>query len=368
MSRFSFARTYPSRLGVRLHALIAVSSLIALVGGCVSEEAVEPVQLGTPVSAACQSNGEVEDLGTLVVGHSTGTYTQPYVEWGIEQGCFAKYGITIENVAGQSQAARVAGLVGGSMDIVAQVPRFIVQSISNGEFDPLIISSHYEITAEDLAAARLASQFVGEFLIDNSLIVAPNSEIRSYADLEGARVATSSVSEATAVGLRRIADAEGIDPDAFTFVELDQQESLNALLRGDVDAASLSPALALNAMKEGGRFLGYPAAQAFLPGSQVVWVTTPVLYADNPGAHKAFRAAMWEIYGLLEEPANEESLRSLIVDRYGVPEDVSAAIPFPDYTPRQVTLEELQVWVPELLARGDIDREVMLDESILLGP
>jgi ABC-type nitrate/sulfonate/bicarbonate transport system substrate-binding protein len=368
MSRLPLTHTRSLRWNHRTRAMIAASSLLALLGGCANERAVEPVPSATSATGVCQSDGEVEDLGTLVIGHSTGTYTQPYVEWGIDQGCFAKYGLTIKNVAGQSQAARVAGLLGGSMDIIGQVPRFVVQSIANSEFDPLIISSHYEITAESLEAARSATQFDGEFLIDNSLILAPNSDVGSYLDLKGAIIATSSVNEATAVGLKRIAAQEGIDPDSFAFVELDQQESLNALLRGDVDAASLSPALALTAMEEGGRFLGYPAAQGFLPGSQVVWLTTPDLYAKNPEAYEAFRAAMWEIYGLLEKPANEEALRALIVDRFRVSEEVSVAIPFPDYTPRQVTLEELQVWVPELLARGDIDREVVLDESILLGP
>jgi ABC-type nitrate/sulfonate/bicarbonate transport system substrate-binding protein len=315
---------------------------------------------------ACDVPENVLPVGKVVVGHATGTNSEPYVQWGIEQDCFAKYGLEVENVTGTSQAARVAGLIGGSMDVVIQVSRIVVIAMANGELEPLVVSSHNELSAAKLDEARSVREFSGAFIVEPVLVSSPESNISSVATLSDARVGVANVRGNEAVGLLRAVESEGLDPDTIQFVELDNLEIHNALLRGDLDAGSLTGALAISVMEEGGRFLGHTTTYAELPGAQFVWVTTPATYDRNGAAIRAFRDAMWDIYMLLNQQEYRNAMLDFLVERYDLEEDAKGLVPLPDFTPRQATLEELQQWVPELLARGNIERSISLDSSILL--
>ncbi len=358
----------------RYHRSWIVAVLVALSTGMVScatgSQPIGPGQgaaeSGQIEETACEVPIDVDSVGTIVVGQSTGSFTEPYVQWGIEQGCFAKYGLTVENIAGTSQAARVAGLLGGSIDIVSQVPRILVIAMANGELEPLVVSSHYEITEETLEEARNVREFSGTFLVEQVLVASPGSGIETLRDLDGARVGVINARGAEVVGLRRLAEEEGFNVETIQFVEIDYAEAYNALLRGDLDAASLTSSLALAALEEGSTFLGHTASHAYLAGSQFLWITTPNIYSQKSPAVDAFREGLWEVYRLLEQPKYRDAMVDYLVERYDLDEATRNLVPLPDFTPRQVTLDELQQWVPELIEWGDIDREIVFDSSILL--
>lgn len=344
-------------------------SLLILGAGCASitdESAnLEPVE-DLAETTACVPDGSVTDFEKLVVGESTGVISEPYIAWGVQERCFEKYGVEIESVAGSSQAARTAGLVGGSLDVAAQHVRFITQTMANGEFNPLFISAHYGVSQDALNQAQNATTFNGELLFESALIAGQDSGISDWRDLDRKQIGVINVTSVDAKGLSNVSDEVNLNFNSLTLVQLDQQEILNGLLRGDLDAGVISGSLALEAINNGGTLIGYPGAFFVEPGVLLLWVANADVSDPKIEALSRFQKALWEIYSHLEDPDYQEDLLDLMEKKYELEPATRAAIRLPDLMPRQVTPEDFEGWIPKMIEFGDIDSDVAFTDSMFL--
>ena len=343
--------------------------LLVLGVGCVNTETPPAIPDGAqdvePTTACVPESNDIE-LHTLVVGESTGVISEPYIAWGVKERCFEKYGLKIESVAGSSQSARIAGLVGGSMDVVSQHIRFVVQAMGNSEFEPLFISAHYGFSEELLEQARNSTTFEGELIVESAIITAPNSDISNWQGLNGKKLGAINTTGRSIKGLEILTDMGLLDIDSVELIQLDQQEILNGLLRGDLDAGSLSGSLALEAISNGGTLIGYPTAFFDDPGVAMLWVANSQANEKTREALLRFQDALWEIYALLETPAYREDLLDLMEENYELEPATRAATRLPELMARQLTPEDFLALVPKMVEFGDIDAEVELTDSMFL--
>jgi ABC-type nitrate/sulfonate/bicarbonate transport system substrate-binding protein len=351
----------------RLVALL-FSLPIAIVGCTTTELApvAENVTQEVTPTTACTPDGTVNDVHTLVVGESTGVISEPYIAWGIKERCFEKYGLEIKSVAGSSQSARIAGLVGGSLDVAAQHVRFITQAMGNGEFNPLFVSAHFGVSEEILKRAQNTTTFDGELVYESTLVAGPDSGISDWGDLDGRTIGVINVTSTDVRGLSVLSGQSKLDLDSVTLVQLDQQEILNGLLRGDLDAGIVSGALALEAINKGGTLIGYPAAFFVEPGVLMAWVANAEANAGKREALLRFQEALWEIYFLLQTPENREDLLDLMEKEYALEPATRAATRLPELMPRQLTPQDFEGWIPKMIESGDIDAGVEFTDSMFL--
>jgi ABC-type nitrate/sulfonate/bicarbonate transport system substrate-binding protein len=292
--------------------------------------------------------------------------TEPYVEWGIKERCFEKYGIRIESVSGTSQSARIAGLVGGSLDVVSQTPQVVLQAIANGDFDPLFVSAHYGYSAEAIEAARQATAFEGKLLIENVLIGAPGSSVKSWGDLNGAKIGVLNTNGSQVFGLYELSKMGLFNIATVEFIQLDPREILNGLLRGELDAGGLTGALALEALSAGGTVVGYPVAYFAEPGPFIVWVAGQDISEEKKELLKRFRSALWEIYELLKSPDYREDLLDLMQLKFELEPETRQATVLPDLLSQPVTIENLEAIIPKMLEFGQLDKDITLSPSMFL--
>jgi len=351
----------------RLVALL-FSLPIAVVGCTTTELApvAENVTQETTATTACTPDGNVNDVHTLVVGESTGVISEPYIAWGMKERCFEKYGLKIESVAGSSQSARIAGLVGGSMDVVSQQVRFVIQAMGNSEFEPLFVSAHSGFTEETLERARSSTTFDGELIVESALVTSPNSDISDWQGLNGKKVGLINTTGTSAKGLAYLSEQGLLDISSIELIQLDQQEILNGLLRGDLDAGSLSGSLALEAINNGGTLIGYPNAFFVEPGVSMLWVANAQANDKKREALLQFQEALWEIFSLLEIPEYQEDLLDLMEEKYDLEPETRAATRLPDLMPRQLTPQDFLAIIPKMIEFGDIDAEVEFTNSMFL--
>ena len=344
-------------------------SLVLVGAGCASFKN-EPTNLESAeehaAATACVPDGSVTDFDTLVIGQSTGVMSEPYIDWGLKERCFEKYGLEIESVAGSSQAARTAGLVGGSLDIASQHVRFITQTMANGEFNPLFISAHYGVSPENMNLARNATTFKGKLLFESALVAGPESGISDLRGLNGTKIGMINVTSMDSKGLSILSDEGDLDFDSLNLVQLDEQEILNGLLRGDLDAGVLSGSLAMEAINSGGTLIGYPGAFFAEPGVLMLWVANADANDPKVEVLSRFQQALWEIYSHLEDSDYQEDLLDLMEEKYQLEPATRAAIRLPDLMARQVTSEDFEGWIPKMIEFGDIDSNLEFTDSMFL--
>ena len=95
---------------------------------------------------------KVQDLGTIVLASQV-TFI-PTVEWASKANCFAKYGINVKSQVVASSSIGMAGLVGGSYDIVVNTATNLIQAMANGGLEGKIVAPRHGYTTEELARAK----------------------------------------------------------------------------------------------------------------------------------------------------------------------------------------------------------------------
>ncbi len=124
-----------------------IVSLLAVTIGLV----ISPVSVADTL-ACTQPTKAPKDLGTLVVAGRA--ENAPAIQWGSEQGCFKKYGLTVKQELVASAAVSNAGMVSGSYDIIVTNPISVVQLMTNGDFGVKIVAPRYGYTAAQIARAK----------------------------------------------------------------------------------------------------------------------------------------------------------------------------------------------------------------------
>jgi ABC-type nitrate/sulfonate/bicarbonate transport system substrate-binding protein len=351
--------------------VIALLSSVLIVAGCAQgegapavPEANETEVLSTQEPRCAENIFEGEPLSLTVVTNS-GPHSAPYIQWAEEMGCFAENGVEVTLVQAGAPSDRIAALLAGSGDVIWLPLDPLLAGVINGGIDMTVIAPHIGYSAERLQLAREAREFSGQLILDGVVVSAPGVSVTSLKDLEGKKFGRQSA--ISNIGVALAFEEAGVDPEAMQWVDVEQSERLNALLRGDVAAAVFSGVNALKAMREGGEFLFYYQAWDRQPGIDNFWVSTPQGAQTKKEEMLRFRQAMWDVYRLLGGAENELEFFEFVTDLLGgEPEDVAAQA-LPDFYPREVTIDDFENHMAIMFARGDIDATISIEETSLLN-
>jgi ABC-type nitrate/sulfonate/bicarbonate transport system substrate-binding protein len=316
----------------------------------------------TTATACAQSPTAPNDLGTLTLASQISQL--PTVEWGIQQGCFKKYGITIKTVAVATSQIGMAGLIGGTYDLVVNTPTNLLLANGNGNFSGVFVAPRHGYSAEELDRAKVEPFFPGRLLLQTAMIVGKNSKINTWKDLENKKVALQSFKSADHAGTLLAMKAAGADPKKTEFVTLTSQQMIDAISRGDVDAVVANDPFATQIVQAGGRVIGYPNAYYAEPGVAVAYVSDTDVIAKHVAAMRAFQHATLEINHLLNLKENEATYRKVIAKVTGVTDEAAAKVRLPVLLEKNLTISDLSYMPSKLkkigFMRGRVNLTPML--------
>jgi ABC-type nitrate/sulfonate/bicarbonate transport system substrate-binding protein len=305
---------------------------------------------------------DVKPIGELVVA---GQITQiPSVQWGIENTCFAKHGLTVKSAIVATTQIGTAGLIGGSYDLVITTPTNLYLANANEGFSGVIVAPRHGYAPEELIRAKLEPFFPGELLLQTALISMNSSNIRvnTWKDLENKKVAIQSFLSADHAGIALAMKGVGADFKKVEFVTLTSQQMGDALRRGDVDAVVANDPFATQIILSGARIIGYPNAYYAKPGANadtgvaVVYMSNAKTLKKKLLAMKAFQKATLEINQNLNKAANEASFRSVIAKVTGVTPAAAAKVRIPRFIERNLVNADV-AYIPDSLWKIDFVRE-----------
>lgn len=352
-------------LGFREPGVIGLTKSKLLIALIITTFVAVPTNnaLAADKSKACpQAKSDAKFIGKLRLA---GQVTQlPSVQWGINNGCYKKYGISIQsNVVATSQIA-TAGLIGGSYDVVITTPTNLVLANANEGFGGVIVAPRHGYAPEELIRAKLEPFFPGEILLQTALIARSGSGIRidNWSDLEGKKIALQSFLSADHAGIAVAMRKVGADYKKTEFVTLTSQQMVDALKRGDIDAGVINDPFATQAILAGGRVIGYPnayyAQSGYLgdSGVAVAYLSNVQTVKKNLKAMRAFQKATLVINKLLNQPENDASFRKTYMDVTGVNAAAAAKVKLPTMIERNLVPADIS-YIPARLFEIGFIRE-----------
>lgn len=357
-----------------LGSLVTATALLVS-GGCstqatdsaeASSAATTPSESENPAEGRCGPVDPDQELTTLVVSNSSGGLTEAYIAWGDKEGCFSKHGLAIDSVPAGG-VDKVAGLVGGSLDVAAENVMTLVLTRGNSDIDLRILSGHYAIGAQQIDRAKETPELAnGKLIIEVGLFVSPDWQFDTLSDLRGARIAAGAGVGPTQLGLLRALTGAGLSETDIELIPLNSSEGLATLLAGEVDGANLAGVRAYQALDAGYRLVLYPGAYFYEPSVVQGWLTTGDIAEQKRDELLAFKAAMIDIYRLLEDSNAAASFISLLESDFDFDAKALSQFTFPPLMTTDIESAELQYLADNLFAEGLIDRELTLSDDILV--
>jgi ABC-type taurine transport system substrate-binding protein len=350
----------PRTVGHRLASTAVIALVVALFTGC---SQVEPIsQESKPGRCGEQVNSE--SLQTIRVSGGV-TVEGPAVQWGIKEQCFAQAGLEVDYQPLRTIEA-AAALSSGSLDVIGLTVADFLTYVANGSFDGKIIGSSSGYLMESLQRARIAPLYPGELLIQVTVLVPGDSDIKSFQDLSGSRIAASGRDELTGWAILDAINATGGDSATVEILSVPTESRLGALERGDVDAIMLAGRYAEDAMSQGLRLVGYPGAYFYEEGPVTIWVTSPKVLSEKPELVSKFKAAITSVNTQLRDlEANQESYRQILVEKFDIAPEVAENTKVPNFWLEQVTLPQLSEMAQKLIRLGAIKAIPNLESLIV---
>ena len=177
---------------------------------------------GLGALAAAPAALRAADLPAIRIGAApTDATAQHY--YGQDLGMFAAAGLSAEISPLRNSGALIAGLVGGSLDVMTSTVVSVAQAHNKGI---------------DLRCIALGNVYNGP-PPQAVVVVAPNSPIRTGADLNGKTVAVNGLGDLTQVALAAFIDGNGGDSKSVKMLEVPFPGVAAALAQGRIDAALL---------------------------------------------------------------------------------------------------------------------------------
>lgn len=296
---------------------------------------------GDIAQGVCGPVGATSSLQEIKVANG-GVTEAPAVEWGKQQGCFEKYGLEVANSVIEDAEA-VAALQSGSVQVISLSVLDLVLFSSNGNLDLKVIAPSTGYSQEELDRAKQEPLYPGELIIQSTVLVAQNSDIYSFADLEGKVVGGQGPANQSAWAIMAAVTANGADSSKVEILDVPRDARQSALERGEVDAIVMTGRLASEGIESGLRLVGYPGAYFYDEGPLNLWVTSASTLASQPDLIQDFRDSILLTNSeLMNKEKNSSSYRKVLVDIFGLTEEEANGTPIPNYWVQEVSLPNLQ--------------------------
>jgi NitT/TauT family transport system substrate-binding protein len=225
------------------------------------------------VGNARAARADEAPLTTLRVAQSSANYDSVPLYYAQRSGMFARAGLQVEPQRVTTGAATAAAVASGTIDIGKSTSMSVVSGFAHGV--PLTVIA---------PAAQYDSASP-----DGQLVVAPDSTIRTAADLNGKLLATGSLLSIDNVGTLAWVDSHGGNSQSLRYVEIPPNAVEAAIAQHRIDAAFATEPLLSDAVAAGQVKPIAPVLSAigrrFLYS---VWFTSGGFARSNPDALQRF--------------------------------------------------------------------------------
>lgn len=316
------------------HRGLAAGSLVVLLTGC---------------GVADQDDRTSRTDAELSIGSFPGTiFTYP-LSVAREQGYFEDHGLTVDVVDGTSGPDVMAGMLGGTTDIVFAQPATMIAASREGE----------PLTA------------VGPFSRGRVVIVATEaSGVRDLAGLQRARVAVPQRRDSNEQRLRTVLAEYDVDASGITFISTGTPATTVAALandRADAGVMGLSTYESLLASGVGLRILADSSDGTMGERGENevtgVFATTEAFLEDDPGAVRSFCRAMASAIDWIADAGNRVEAVRLLSEWTGLEADAAGRVYDSERDIWSMSLDE-DVWTANV---GYVDESLdpRYDEAVI---
>jgi NitT/TauT family transport system substrate-binding protein len=275
-----------------LAQLLAAGAIAALaLTGCGSGSLSGPATTASPGSSGA-AGGDLKKIsvGVLSIAPSVA------VQYGIDEGIFARHGLNVELQTGQGGAAMLPAVSTGTMNFSVGNPLSVMLAVDKG-LDMKIVTGFSNSKAEGADI--------------NGVVAAKASGISSFGNLEGKTVAVNTLKTQGDLTIMESAAKAGADPAKIKFVEMPFPDMQAQLDRGSVEAIWLPEPFLTKALADPKNVLVGSPNQVALPGlPTMVSFTSGNFASQNAETVKSFKEAMAEILEKAEK--NPDALRALL--------------------------------------------------------
>ncbi len=263
-----------------------------------------------------------------------------------DRGMFAKHGLDVELTLIALNSNIPAALVGNSVQVGGPTPSVMLQA-NDGGLDLVVVAG---CSGTDPTNTR------------EGVMVGKGSGIKEPSDFVGKKVGVPGLGAFLHVLFRKWLTDKGVDYTKVNFVETPFTQSADVLRSGSIDAVITGDPFAGRILADGGSVAApiYAAVPAGTPS--IVYATTRDWALANPGAVKAFKAAIAEAVAFQEKDpvAARDSAGKFIK----LPPDVLAAITPPPLQ-AEVTEAQMQAWVDMMSAQKMLQEKPDMSRLII---
>lgn len=298
--------------------------------------------------AACSQPQPPKETPTLKIGVLPIADTLP-LHVADTEGIFAKQNVKVELVPFASAIERDTAMSTGQVDGLLNDLISVGLLNKDGE--------NAKIVRTSMRAAPKMAQI--------SILVGPNSPIKTPADLKGKEVAISRNTLIEYVTDQLLASS-GLKQGDFKLTEVSKiPVRVEMLMKGQVAAATLPEPFTSLAVQQGARVLLDDKASQV--GLSVITIRQGTV-AKNPNAIKSFLAAYEEAVDKIN--ASPEKYRALLVDRAKIPAAIKDTFAMPVYpnasVPKEAEVDQAIKWmVGKQLIGKPISYSKLVDPSLL---
>ncbi|MFL1378945.1 ABC transporter substrate-binding protein [Nocardiopsis protaetiae] len=266
---------------------------------------------------------------------------------GVEQGIFEEHGLDVSIETGGGGATTVPRVVSGELDFA--FGNFASLIIAREQGLPLTVVGNGMTTTGDAATDYRA------------LVVPPDSDVTSAADLAGATVAIDNLNNIGDTSVRNSVRVAGGDPTDLDFIELAFPDMPAALSNGQVDAAWVVEPFLTVALEQGATQIAGNFVDLHPELSIAGYFTGDELIAEDPGTVDAFTAALNASLEYAE--ANPDETAQILTTYTEIDPALIEQLRWPRF-PADIDREALRTLADLMVTDGLIDADPDLDTLI----
>jgi len=292
-------------------------------------------------------NGEVETVA-MTAGVAASQSSAALII-GAEQGFFEEEGIDLTIGEAATGAAAITQLINGQ------------QHVALGGISPVVSAAAGDIPIEIVSGA--VNDREDPAGTQYQTIVPGNSDVQTFADLEGKNIAVNSLKCCWEFWIREAVEKDGGDPDSLNLVQLPFPDAVAALRAGEVDAISTLQPFATALRQEGFRDIGDSPAIAFdnpENGNTVFYMSSQFIQ-ENEGIVERWRAALQKSADYANDHPDET--RAQIIEKTGANPELVQSAPLPLYT-AEIDTETVEKEAGFLVKYGVIEEAPDLDSVV----
>jgi len=290
-------------------ATLAVAATMTTLSACSAGETPTPA----PETSGAETAAPVETID--IVAGVAASMSSLNLRIGIEEGFFEEEGLNVSIAPVGTGAAGVTGLINGEIQVALGGLSGGITAISQG----------------------IPIAFVSGGIADHDsdegpwygTLVAPDSGIESFKDLEGKTVALNSLNCCWDFWTKESVIADGGDETKLNLVQLPFAQQAAALAAGQVDAITTQQPFVKQAELQGFVSIGDPAAIAYGDpenGNTNYFMATSFI-DEHPGVVERWRAALQKATDYAN--ANPDVVRQAAIDIVELDPELVAASPVP---------------------------------------